>query len=104
MDKTFPDLLKSNDRFFFYFSGHGATRTVGSGAKRGYLLLKKSRLEYWDEMLDMHQIGEWAENLGGARHVLFVLDACFCGLAGYQVMSVNARSTTLSASRDPPAT
>ena len=95
MDETFPDLLKSNDRFLFYFSGHGATRTVGSGAKRGYLLLKKSRLEYWDEMLDMHQIGEWAENLGGARHVLFVLDACFSGLAAYQVKSVNARSTTL---------
>jgi len=96
MEKDFPDLVKQNDRFLFYFSGHGATRTVGPGdSKKGYLLLKNSHKDYWNEMIAMEQVHDWAENLGSARHVLFVLDACFSGLAAYQAKGVDARPATL---------
>ena len=102
MDKDFPDRLQSNDRFLFYFSGHGVTRTLGiEGGKRGYLVLKKSHRQAWDEMIDMPQIREWSENLGGARHVLFVLDACSSGLAAIQVKGADARPVTLERLSQP---
>jgi invasion protein IalB len=80
MDRILPQLVQGNDRFLFYFSGHGMTRNLAA-SKRGYLILKSSRRDSWDEMIDMPRIREWAENFGNARHVLFLLDACFSGLA-----------------------
>jgi tetratricopeptide (TPR) repeat protein len=80
MEYILPQLVQSNDRFLFYFSGHGITRNVGA-SKRGYLILKSSQRDRWDEMVDMPRMREWAENFGNARHVLFLLDACFSGLA-----------------------
>lgn len=94
MDTEFPQRVGSNDRFLFYFSGHGMTRELGA-SQRGYLLLKKSRPEDWDQMIDMPRVKEWAENLTGARHVLFVLDACFSGLVAVQVKSAVVRPTTI---------
>jgi hypothetical protein len=95
MDTDFPSRVGSNDRFFFYFSGHGATRALTTRSTRGYLVLKPSRLGHWEEMIDMPQVREWAENLSSARHVLFVLDACFSGLAAFQAKSVDTRSATI---------
>lgn len=96
MDTDFPSRVRSNDRFFFYFSGHGATRALGAtGTSRGYLVLKTSRPGHWDEMIDMPQVREWAENLSGARHVLFVLDACFSGLLAFQAKNIDTRSVTI---------
>jgi hypothetical protein len=80
MDSVLPQLVQSNDRFFFYFSGHGITRNLAA-SKRGYLILKSSQKNGWDEMIDMPRLREWSENFGNARHVLFLLDACFSGLA-----------------------
>jgi len=80
MDRILPQLVQGNDRFLFYFSGHGMTRNLAA-SKRGYLILKSSRKDSWDEMVDMPRIREWSENFGNARHVLFLLDACFSGLA-----------------------
>jgi hypothetical protein len=80
MDRILPQLIQSNDRFLFYFSGHGVTRDLGA-LKRGYLILKTSQKGAWDEMIDMPRMRDWAQNFGNARHVLFLLDACFSGLA-----------------------
>src|SRR5262245_14113364 len=80
MESLLPQLVQSNDRFLFYFSGHGSTRALPA-SKRGYLILKSSKKEGWDAMIDMPRMREWSENFGNARHVLFLLDACFSGLA-----------------------
>jgi hypothetical protein len=56
------------------------TRDLGAH-KRGYLILKPSQRGGWDEMIDMPRMRDWAQNFGNARHVLFLLDACFSGLA-----------------------
>ncbi|MGJ4916690.1 caspase family protein [Bradyrhizobium oligotrophicum] len=85
MEKTLPKLVGANDRFLFYFSGHGETRKLAGDTKRGYLILKPAGKEDWDEMLDMPRVMQWAENVGQSRHSLFILDACFSGLAALQV-------------------
>jgi TPR repeat protein len=97
MDSDLPNRLHANDRFLFYFSGHGVTRTLDkrNGTRRGYLVLEASHKDEWDEMIDMPRVQEWAENLSNVRHVLFLVDACFSGLAGYQIKASSDRDKTL---------
>lgn len=84
MERGFPDQIQPNDRFLFYFSGHGETRTFSDKTKRGYLVLKTSSRKTWDEMIDMPRVHQWVQNVGHARHTLVVIDACFSGLAALQ--------------------
>lgn len=85
METTFPNIVGKSDRFLLYFSGHGETRKLSGDSKRGYLILKPAKKGAWDEMIDMPRVLQWAENVGQSRHSLFILDACFSGLAALQV-------------------
>lgn len=96
-----PGMVGSNDRFLFYFSGHGSTQVFSSGNKRGYLVLKDARPDDWDRMIAMPRVLDWAENFSAARHVLFLLDACFSGLAAIQAKSGEHREQTLERLMDP---
>ena len=35
-------------------------------------------------MIDMPRVREWSGNVGRARQSLFIFDACFSGLVGYE--------------------
>lgn len=84
MEDEFPAKLTARDRFLFYFSGHGETRTLGGGGKRGYLVLPPAPRRGWSRMIDMPKVRLWSANVGGARQSLFILDACFSGLVGFE--------------------
>lgn len=101
MDVELPGLVRRNDRFLFYFSGHGSTRPFGGDNKRGYLVLKEAGLREWDRMIAMPRVLDWAENFSAAQHVLFLLDACFSGLAATQMKSGEYRQQTLERLMDP---
>ncbi len=66
-----------DDRVLFYFAGHGITRPIGQRTE-GYLALAGSD-GFWNS-LAMEDIIDEAEALP-AKHGLFLLDACFSGLA-----------------------
>ena len=85
MEEFFPQRVRAEDRFVLYFSGHGTQRTLPSGRIRGYLPLATSGKTQWSTMLSMTELERWSENLAHARHVLFLLDSCFSGLAGIEV-------------------
>jgi tetratricopeptide (TPR) repeat protein len=93
MEQWFPENILANDRFLFYFSGHGETRALPDGRKRGYLVLKSSSKRKWSDMIDMPRMREWSQNLAHARHTLFLLDACFSGLAAFQSASDRGEQT-----------
>lgn len=80
MVDEFPRLVDSNDRFLFYWSGHGATRPVRAGA-RGYLVLASTRKDKYSDMISMNDIQRW-DDLLRAYQTLYLLDSCFSGLAG----------------------
>ena len=91
MSDEFPELLDGNDRFFFYWSGHGDTRSVASGdGKAGYLPLGDTPSRRWSRMIAMRDVREWNRFLP-AKQSLFLLDACFSGLAGFVQQSPTPR-------------
>ncbi len=95
MDQSIPNMIRGGDRVIFYFSGHGATRQLSNGNRRGYLILRDTDNESWDTMIDMPRLMEWAQNVDAAQHVLFVIDACFSGLAAYQVKAPSVSAKTI---------
>lgn len=73
------DDVRVDDRLFVFFAGHGHTRT-GFRGEVGYLV------PYDADMNDSSSFIRWDEltrnaELIRAKHVLFVMDACYGGLA-----------------------
>jgi peptidoglycan/xylan/chitin deacetylase (PgdA/CDA1 family)/uncharacterized caspase-like protein len=95
-DRLGGDALKKNDRVFVFFAGHGATLKLNSGREVGYIIpVDADPAETARDAIAMTEIQNIAENLA-AKHVFFVMDACYSGLGltrggsgGY--LSENAR-------------
>jgi hypothetical protein len=68
-----------NDRVIIYFAGHGMTRGVGP-AERGYLCLPHTIPDEWHTAIPMDDITQEAEYFI-CKHLLYVLDCCFSGMA-----------------------
>jgi formylglycine-generating enzyme required for sulfatase activity len=77
--------VTANDRFLFYWSGHGDQLTAGSN-KFGFLPLLFSKRNEFGGMVSMDDITRW-NNYLVAQHGLFLLDSCLSGLAGAEVKS-----------------
>lgn len=72
--------VKKNDRIFVYFAGHGATRKLSSGRDLGYIVpVDSDSSQFATDAIPMTEIQNIAESLT-AKHVLFVMDACYSGL------------------------
>ena len=82
MGSIFPKNLKSNDRFLFYFSGHGTQETFQGITEEGYLVLQKSKKDELHTMINMSSLAAWNKKISYTKHALFLLDCCFSGLAG----------------------
>ncbi len=72
--------IQKNDRIFVFFAGHGATRKLSSGRDLGYIVPADSDPnQFATDAIPMTEIQNIAESLT-AKHVLFVMDACYSGL------------------------
>ena len=72
--------VKRDDRVFVFYAGHGGTRKLASGRDVGYLIPVDAPLnDFASEAVSMPQLQEVAEAIS-AKHVLFVVDACYSGL------------------------
>ena len=67
-----------NDRFLFYYSGHGGDNQ----GKTGYLLFGGAEKEtfYGQQVLAVDTLVDWSRELK-FKHMLFILDSCASGLA-----------------------
>lgn len=93
MVDEFPKKIGKNDRFLFYWSGHGVTRNV-NGRDVGFLPVSTSSKNTYSSMLNMKELSEWDKGIK-AKQTLYLLDACFSGLAGYQSKSDSQRNLTI---------
>ncbi|MGB9989128.1 polysaccharide deacetylase family protein [Massilia sp. SM-13] len=72
--------LKKDDRIFVFFAGHGATRQLSSGRSLGYIIPADSDPQQVSvDAIPMTDLQNIAESLN-AKHLLFVMDACYSGL------------------------
>ncbi|MES2257188.1 MAG: polysaccharide deacetylase family protein [Pseudomonadota bacterium] len=72
--------VQKNDRIFVFFAGHGATRKLSSGRDLGYIVpFDADPNQLATDAIPMTEIQNIAESLN-AKHVLFVMDACYSGL------------------------
>jgi peptidoglycan/xylan/chitin deacetylase (PgdA/CDA1 family)/tetratricopeptide (TPR) repeat protein len=76
-----PDMVKRDDRVFVFFAGHGATRKLPSGRDLGYIIPVDAGLTSFEgQAISMTNFQDIAEAIP-AKHLLFVMDSCYSGLA-----------------------
>jgi peptidoglycan/xylan/chitin deacetylase (PgdA/CDA1 family)/uncharacterized caspase-like protein len=76
-----PEMVKKDDRVFVFFAGHGATRKLPSGRDLGYIIPVEADLSsYQGQAISMTNFQDIAEAIP-AKHLLFVMDSCYSGLA-----------------------
>jgi len=73
------DKVTKDDRVIIYFGGHGVTYDTAEG-DIGSVSAYDTELAYWDTAIPMDELTRLA-NRSHAKHVLFLLDACFSGYA-----------------------
>ena len=73
--------IKRDDRVFFFFAGHGATRTLEDGRQLGFIVpVDADPNNYYSTAISMTALRE-ASDLIPAKHIYFVMDSCYSGLA-----------------------
>ena len=76
-----PDMVKHDDRVFVFFAGHGATRKLPSGRELGYIIpVEADPNSFEGEAISMTNFQDISETIP-AKHLLFVMDSCYSGLA-----------------------
>jgi len=69
-----------NDRLIIFFAGHGTQRKLPSGGEKGYLLpVDVDTSKLYLTGIDMTDIKDVSE-MTNAKHVLYLMDACYGGL------------------------
>ncbi len=87
-----PNRVKKDDRVFVFFAGHGATRKLPSGKELGYLVPVDAEAEASQaKSISMAQLQEFCE-LIPAKHLYFVVDSCYSGLALTRAGGASAKS------------
>jgi peptidoglycan/xylan/chitin deacetylase (PgdA/CDA1 family) len=75
------DKIKEDDAVFIFYAGHGMTRMVNDKRALGYIVpVDADRTSYSSQTISMSEINDLNEMIP-ARHVFWVMDACYSGLA-----------------------
>jgi peptidoglycan/xylan/chitin deacetylase (PgdA/CDA1 family)/tetratricopeptide (TPR) repeat protein len=73
--------VQHEDRVFVFYAGHGATRKLASGRELGYIIPVDADLtDYEGSAISMTNFQDISEGIP-AKHLLFVMDSCYSGLA-----------------------
>lgn len=85
-----PDVVGPNDRVIIYFAGHGVTVSTASGPQ-GYIVPIDGEPQYYDTLIAMDELTRTAAEHIHAKHVIFLLDACFSGFATVRMSETSER-------------
>jgi len=70
-----------DDRVLVFFAGHGVTRKLPSGKSQGYIVPVDAALHnYQSQSISMTNFQDASDAIP-AKHLFFVMDACYSGLA-----------------------
>ena len=86
--------VTSQDRVLIYYAGHGVEQRVEGGKVMGYLLPVDGEVDdFAGTGISMGLIKELADALP-SKHVLFVVDSCYGGIAGQSFRSTTQSKAT----------
>lgn len=86
--------VSPRDRVLIYYAGHGVEQKVEGGKVMGYLLPVDGEMDdFAGTSISMGLIKELADALP-SKHVLFVIDSCYGGIAGQSFRSANLSKAT----------
>jgi len=80
MEQTIPAVVGINDRLLVYWAGHGGSARNFAGQPYGFLALQNATKDGRVDSIHMDETNRWLRRIK-ARHVLYVFDACYSGLA-----------------------
>jgi uncharacterized caspase-like protein len=83
------DKLAADDRLLVFFAGHGAT-VNGQRGPIGYLVPVGGKLEDKSTLIRWDELTRNAEVIP-AKHILFIMDACYSGLAMQRTTPIGER-------------
>jgi peptidoglycan/xylan/chitin deacetylase (PgdA/CDA1 family)/uncharacterized caspase-like protein len=84
-----PKEVQKDDRVFIFFAGHGVTRKLPSGRDLGYIVPYDADSEnFQGQSISMTNFQDISESIP-AKHVFFVMDSCYSGLAITRGQAVN---------------
>ena len=73
--------VQREDRVLVFFAGHGATRTLTDGRQIGFIVpVDADRSSYYATAISMNSLRDTCD-LIAAKHIYFVMDSCYSGLA-----------------------
>lgn len=75
-----PASVTPDDRVLVFFAGHGLTRHTHDGGRIGYIAPVDAQVNAWRTQIEMQELIDQAMFLP-AKHILFVMDACYSGLS-----------------------
>ena len=82
---------KENDRIVIFYAGHGMTEDLPGGGEAGYLVPYDGDLEdLYLSSIPMKELKNLSDRFD-ARHVLFLVDACYGGLAAVGTRGLSSK-------------
>jgi peptidoglycan/xylan/chitin deacetylase (PgdA/CDA1 family)/uncharacterized caspase-like protein/TolA-binding protein len=73
--------VTKDDRVFVFFAGHGVTRKLPSGKSQGFIVpVDAAAQNFQSQAISMTNLQDASDAIP-AKHVFFVMDACYSGLA-----------------------
>ncbi|MGB5933474.1 MAG: caspase family protein [Anaerolineae bacterium] len=79
-----------DDRAIFFYAGHGATRKTALGGEVGYISSVESQDGKWNSFIRIDDVTRYS-SLIAAKHIFYVFDACFSGLALMREVAIKVR-------------
>jgi Caspase domain len=77
LEDQLSPILETQDRIIVFFAGHGSTEILG-GKEKGYVVPYDG--DRTSSLISMADLEEQSENMGNAKHQLFIMDSCYGGL------------------------
>jgi len=94
--KSFSEITKNakgNDRVLVFFAGHGETMDLPGGGEMGYLLpVDGDREDLYLSSIGMDELKKLSL-MSKAKHVLYLIDACYSGIAAIGSRSLEPEKT-----------
>ena len=83
----------ANDRIIIFFAGHGETEDLPDGGEMGYLLpVDGNKTDLYVSAIEMNAIQTMSLR-SEAKHILYLIDACYGGIASVGARGLDAQST-----------